>query len=84
MGFPPLLKEDGRGERLWRHGGGGVVVVVRELRERERERRNARGGKVGEWVVRILGKKKKRGGNNFRNFIYLFIFNISGDSSKGG
>jgi len=49
MGFPPLLKEDGRGERLWQHGGGGVVVVERE-RKRERERERG-----GEWVVRVLG-----------------------------
>jgi len=57
MGFSPLLKGDGRGERLWQHGGG-VVVVERELRERERGRgreKNVREKDVGEWVVRVLG-----------------------------
>jgi len=45
MGFSPLLKGDGRGERLWQHGGGVVVVMERELREREREEREReRGG----------------------------------------
>jgi len=58
MGFPPLLKGDGCGERLWQHSGGGVVVVERELRERERVRereKNVREKEVGEWVVRVLG-----------------------------